>query len=672
MKALLAGNPNSGKTTLFNLLTGAKAQVGNFPGVTVEHLTGALDIKGKKLELIDLPGIYSLNPDTLEQKVCRDYIVSSKPDFIINILDATNIERNLFLTLQLKEYKIPMIIVLNMIDEVEKLGTKIDAHMLSSMLDAPVIEISASKGTGKGGLLKLISHFFSDSGQLTHADHDDLVETELENCDLSNCDGCSNKACHKRQEPRKKHSKKGSSWKKVFEIRHFRLHKRAHWKMRAAIEKTNDAETIEHIKQSEKRYELIEHIVFHCVTRQIRASKGLTSAIDKIVLNRFLAVPMFLLIMLVMFSITFGSFVTFLSEKLDVIINKSLVELLQGGMISANIPNPIISLVCNGIVAGVGAVICFLPQIFILFLILSVLEDSGYLSRAAFICDRIFARFGLSGKAFVPLIMGFGCAVPAVMSCRIMKNERERRLTIMLTPFISCSAKLPVYALLAGVFFKGYEGIITLGLYLTGIVVAFFTALIFSKAVLKDNQSTFIMEMPPYRFPTLRNLWIHTFQRVWGFIQKAGTVLLAVSVAVWFAQSFTTSFVITDDPSQSILAYFGRLIAPVFEPLGFGNWYSATAVIIGASAKELIVSTFSVLSGDAGAATLIGDLFTPLSAISFLVFSLLYMPCLSTIVVMKKELSSLKYLFITLTYAFAIAYGICFVIYNAGSFLMRS
>jgi len=671
MTALLIGNPNSGKTTLFNAITGSKASVGNFPGVTVEHLTGEAVIGKNKLILTDLPGIYSLNPDTLEQKVCREYIEKNKSDLIINILDATNLERNLFLTLQLKEYKIPMILVLNMIDEVEKLGTIIDIHKLSQMLDIPVIAISASRGRGISDLKKIIGHFFIDSGELSHKDFDDVLNCTADNCDDAKCKACPNKDCHI-QKARHKHKKrkKQRSWNMIFRYRHLFLHKRAHKKMEEAIKKENDLKYIEHIKQSELRYEEIEHIMHECVQKQIMASNKLTKAIDLVLLNRFLAIPSFLVIIYVMFSVTFGAPVTFLSDKLDFFINGTFTGLVTRLLTSINAPEPVISLFCNGIIAGVGAVLCFLPQISVLFLILSVLEDSGYLSRAAFICDKIFERLGLSGKAFVPLIMGFGCAVPAVMSCRIMKNEKERRLTIMLTPFISCSAKLPVYALLAGVFFKGYEGVVTLCLYLTGILAAFITAMIFSKTLLKDNQSTFMLEMPPYRFPTLKNLWSHTFQRVWGFVQKAGTILLVVSLAVWILQSYTPQFIFTEDSTVSILAHLGKMIAPIFKPIGFGDWYSATAVIIGISAKELIVSTFSVLS-NGNEALLISDLFTPLSAVSFLVFSLLYMPCLSAIVVMKKELASLKYTVLTLLYSFTFAYVVCLCIYQIGSLFLQ-
>ena len=664
MKALLVGNPNSGKTTLFNLLTGSKARVGNFPGVTVEHLEADVSIGGQTLHLTDLPGIYSLNPDTLEQRVCRDYIEKNPSDIIINILDATNLERNLFLTLQLKEYGIPMILVLNMIDETEKLNITIDVHALSRMLDMPVVAISASKNRGVQDLTRLIAHFFTDNEALTHRDHDDVINRE--DCTTAHCASCHNQGCH--SQTRHNHKNERHTEGTLFKLRHFLLHRRAHEKMQAKITGLNDAATVTLIKESEERYEQIEHIIHHCVQKTHQASNTLTAAIDKVLLNRFLSIPAFILIMYGMFALTFGGPVTFLSDLLDGFINETLTTALSSFLTAIQAPSPLISLLCDGIIAGVGAVICFLPQITVLFLLLSLLEDSGYLSRAAFLCDRIFERLGLSGKAFIPLLMGFGCAVPAVMSARIMKNEKERRLTIMLTPFISCSAKLPVYALFAGLFFKGYEGFVVLGLYLTGIVIAFLSAAALSKTMLKGNYSAFILEMPPYRFPTLKNLLGHTLDRVKGFVQKAGTILLFASIIIWFLQSFTPSFTMTDQPDQSILAQIGRFIAPIFAPIGFGNWQSATALLVGVSAKELIVSTLSVLgSGNEGA--LLQSLFTPLSAISFLVFSLLYMPCLSTIVVMKKELGSLKWTAFSLLFAFGTAYVVCLAVFQLGSIL---
>lgn len=604
MKLVLAGNPNSGKTSLFNALTGSKQHVGNWPGVTVEKKEGMVNIKGTVHTLVDLPGIYTLDADTIEQKVARDYIFNDKPDLIINILDATNLRRNLYFTLQLRESGIPLILVLNMMDEVAKSGIKIDMEKLSATLGVPVVAISASKGSGMDKLFDTIEEYQK---------HRIKIEPFCLGC--SNCTKC---------------------------------------------------------KSGEYRYNFIDGIVANCVKDDGKHSNlnETTNKIDKFVLNKYLAFPIFLAVMFLIFTVTFGGVVSKVSDGIDYLLN-TLLSGAVGSVLSAlHSPAPVISLVCSGIIPGIGTVISFLPQIAVLFFLMSALEDSGYMARAAIMTDKVFASIGLSGSSFIPLIMGFGCTVPAVMACRILPTEKDRRMTVMLTSFVSCSARLPIYALLAGLFFAKYQGAVVFSIYLLGIVVATIAALILNKTVFRKDNAQFVMELPPYRMPNLRNLFLHTWDKVKGFLVKAGTVLFAASVVLWFLQSFTPSFSLTQNPEKSIIAYIGRFLAPLFVPLGFGNWKSVTALLSGVAAKEMVVSSFSVLSGASGGMTelhaAVAQLFSPLSAYAFMVFVLLYSPCISAIATMRKEFNSWKWTVGTLLLDFSSAWLISFIIYNIG------
>ena len=606
MKLVLAGNPNSGKTSLFNALTGSRQHVGNWAGVTVEKKEGIIEIDGKQHTLVDLPGIYTLDADTIEQRVTRDYIFTEKPDLIINIIDATNLRRNLYFTIQLREFGIPMIMALNMMDEVEKNGASIDMKRISAIFGVPSVGISASKGRGVDELLKTINSF------------------EEKQIDIkpfcSGCDSCSK------------------------------------------------------CKSGEYRYHFIDSIIGSCVKTQnsdkVYANSG---KIDKILMNKYLAFPIFFVIMFIVFSLTFGSFVSAASDGINYLLNTLFSGGVKSLLIAAGSPSPLVSLVCRGVIPGVGAVLAFLPQIAVLFFLMSALEDSGYMARAAVMMDRVFAAMGLSGSSFIPLIMGFGCTVPAIMACRILPTEKDRRLTVMLTSFVSCSARLPLYALLAGVFFTSWRGAVVFSIYLLGIFVAVIAALVLNKTIFKKSNASFVMELPPYRMPNLRNLLLHTWEKVKGFIIKAGTVLFAASVVLWFLQSFSTAFSLTGNPDLSIIASIGRVIAPIFKPLGFGSWQAVTALITGVAAKEMVVSTFSVLTGSGGSTAVlhsaIANLFTPLSAYAFMVFVLLYSPCVSAIATMKKEFNSLKWTVGTLAMDFTLAWIISFIIYSAGRLL---
>jgi ferrous iron transport protein B len=606
MKLVLAGNPNSGKTSLFNALTGSKQHVGNWPGVTVEKKEGIITINGDQHMLVDLPGIYTLDADTIEQRVTRDYIFEEKPDLIINILDATNLRRNLYFTIQLREFGIPMIITLNMMDEVEKNGTHINMEKLSQVFGVPVIGISASKGTGVDKLLETINEF---------------KEKKIEIKPF--CSGCQN--CSKCQ-------------------------------------------------SGEFRYQFIDSIIGSCIeTGEHDKLSAQSSKIDKVLMNKYLAFPIFFVIMFIVFMLTFGSLVSKASDGISFLLNTLLSGAVESALHYVGAASPVISLICSGIIPGVGTVIAFLPQIAVLFFLMSTLEDSGYMARAAIMMDRVFAAMGLSGSSFIPLIMGFGCTVPAVMACRILPTEKDRRMTVMLTSFVSCSARLPLYALLAGVFFTKYQGIAVFSIYILGILVAVLAAFILNKTIFKKSNASFVMELPPYRMPNLRNLIMHTWEKVKGFIIKAGTVLFSASVILWFLQSFTPTLSLTHNPNASIIAYIGRFIAPVFTPLGFGNWKAVTALMSGVAAKETVVSTFSVLTGSGGDKMALhqamSQLFTPLTAYAFMAFVLLYAPCISAIATMKKEFNSLKWTVGTLVLDFGSAWIISFAIYSVGKLL---
>jgi ferrous iron transport protein B len=603
MKIALAGNPNSGKTSLFNYLTGSRQHVGNWPGVTVEKKEGFITVGGGQHMLIDLPGIYTLDPDTIEQRLTRDFIFKEKPDLIINILDASNLQRNLYFTLQLRESGIPMIITLNMMDEVEKSGTVIHMDILSKMLGVPVVGISASKGIGIDELLREVENY---------SDKKTVLQPFCLGC--SDCSKC---------------------------------------------------------KSGEFRYGFIDGIISKCVenSNKVENDHAVTAKIDKFVLNKYLAFPIFFIIMLIVFSLTFGGPVTKISDGISFLLTV-LVKAVSGGLAFADSPKWVISLVCDGVIPGIGTVLTFLPQIAILFILMALLEDSGYMARGAIMMDRVFASFGLSGSSFIPMIIGFGCTVPAVMSCRILPSEKDRRLTILLTSFISCSARLPLYALMTMVFFAQYRGIVIMSIYMIGIVVAIAAAIILNKTILKSEGTSFVMEVPPYRLPNPRSVLLHTWERVKGFLVKAGTIILAASVVIWFFQSFGTGLQFGIKPGASILAAIGRLIAPIFVPLGFGSWQAATSLITGIAAKELVVTTFSVLTSSGGNASVlhaaVGHLFTPLTGFAFMCFTLLYAPCVSAITTMKRELNSWKWLIGTLALDFSVAWIVAFIVFNAG------
>ena len=635
----LVGNQNCGKTTLFNQLTGSNQHVGNFPGVTVDSKTG--EIRGEKGDaVVDLPGIYSIRPYTNEEIVTRKFILQEKPDGIINIADATNIERNLYLTLQLLEMHIPMVLALNMMDEVRNNGGTIDIEKMEEALGIPVIAISAVKNEGIEDLIHAIKEVtrlrqypkvtdFCEKGPVHRCIHavSHQVEDHAERIGMS---------------PRFAATKIVEGDKDIIErlsLSENELELMEH----SIVEMERDSEMDRNAALADMRYTFIEKVCEQAVIRCKESKEHRRSVrIDSILTNRYLAIPSFLLIMLLVFWLTFGVIGTFLSDLLSRGIDALSIRVAQA--LTAYGINPVVkSLVIDGIFAGVGSVLSFLPIIVVLFFFLSILEDSGYMARIAFVMDRPLRKIGLSGKSFVSMLIGFGCSVPAVMSTRTLSSERDKKMTIMLIPFISCSAKIPIYALFTAAFFTKYQALVMLALYLTGILTGLLVAVILKNTLFHGKPMPFVMELPNYRFPSAKSVVLLMWDKAKDFIQKAFTVIFMATLIIWFLQTFDTRLNVVNDSADSLLALIGKLIAPVFTPLGFNDWRVATALISGFSAKEAVVSTLSVLTGTSmtNLSSTLGNIFTPLTAASFLVFTLLYTPCIAAVATIKREMNSL-------------------------------
>lgn len=662
----LAGNPNCGKTTLFNALTGSNQYVGNWAGVTVEKKTGKT--KDGKFNIIDLPGIYSLSPYSMEEIVSRDYIIKEKPQAIINIIDGTNIERNLYLSVQLVELGIPMVLVINMMDDVKAQGTTIDTCYLSKLMGMPIIPISARKGDNIDEVLRQIEYVVNNNITPPEINFDTNTQNAL-NAIFSEI------YSENKNIPYSFYSSKILEGDKRV-IKELKLSEKQSKNVEAIAKryentgKYGDRETM----LADARYRFIEDVTKKCVVKGKSDEKlTVSDKIDLIVTNRFLALPIFLLIMMIIFSLTFGSVGTFLSDLIEKFFGNILSPAVENFLDKVDSPQWTASLIINGIINGVGGILTFLPQIAILFLCLSILEDSGYMARAAFITDRFLRKLGLSGKSFIPMIMGFGCTTPAVMATRTQENINERRMTILLIPFMSCGAKLPIYALFAGVFFAAHQGLIVFSMYIIGFLLAIIIGLILKKTYFKSNQAPFIMELPAYRLPMFSSVMKNTWDKCKGFLIKAGTIIFAMSIIIWLLQSFTPTLHYTDDSSVSLFAYLGGLIAPIFKPLGFGNWKTGVSLLSGLVAKEAVVSTMLVLYSAANEAALSGAIlsaFTPLSAFSFMVFCLLYMPCISAFVTIKKETGSIKWAFASAVMQCTVAYIVSFLIYQIGSLII--
>ncbi len=633
----LAGNQNCGKTTLFNQLTGANQHVGNFPGVTVDSKVG--EIRGvKNAQVVDLPGIYSIRPYTQEEIVTRDFLLNEKPDGIINIIDANNIERNLYLSLQLLEMRIPMVIALNMMDEVRKNGGTINVKALSNQLGIPVIPISAAKNEGISELIDTAVNIAKNKIYPTKTDF---------------CSGAVHRCIHGVTHLIEDHAEKIG----------------VNPKFAATKIVEEDPDIIDRLELSQNEIEMIEHTVvemeFECgldrnaaladmrytfiekvcadtVVKAHESQEHLRSIkIDNILTNKYLAIPSFLAIMMIIFWLTFNVIGSFLSDLLSIGVDE-ITSFADSALTSYGINPTVHSLIIDGIFAGVGSVLSFLPIIVTLFFFLSILEDSGYMARVAFVMDKLLRKIGLSGRSFVPMLIGFGCSVPAIMATRTLSSERDRKMTIMLVPFMSCSAKIPIYAVFTAAFFTKYKPLVMIGLYIFGIIIGIIYALILKSTLYRGNPVPFVMELPNYRFPSPKSVCMLMWDKAKDFIQKAFTVIFAATIIIWFLQSFDTKLNVVDNSSDSLLAVIGKILAPIFKPLGFDDWRISTALITGLSAKEAVVSTLGVLlsSSTSELSKNLSSLFDTASALSFLSFTLLYTPCIAAISTIKKELNS--------------------------------
>ena len=635
----LVGNQNCGKTTLFNALTGSNQHVGNFPGVTVDQKEG--EIKYSKGNfVVDLPGIYSIRPYSTEEIVTRDFVLNEKPDGIINIVDATNIERNLYLTLQLLELQIPMIIALNMMDEVRNNGGSVDIDKISELLGVPIIPVSAAKNEGISDVADMITQTaknrilpkildFCPDGAVHRCIHavSYIIEDHAKNIGVSPR-FCATKLIEGDQSFVEKLS---LSQNETETLDH------------QILEMETDTGLDKNAAVADMRYNFIENVCAQTVVKCHESKEHKRSvSIDRVLTGKYTAIPMFILIMASVFLLTFNVIGSSLSDLLSLGID-ALTNLCDKGLTAYGI-NPVVhSLIIDGIFAGVGSVLSFLPIIVVLFFFLSILEDTGYMARVAFVMDKLLRKIGLSGKSFVPMLIGFGCSVPAIMSTRTLSSERDRKMTIMLTPYMSCSAKIPIYAVFSAAFFKGKEALVMTGLYFSGIIVGIIMALIFKSTLFRGNPIPFVMELPNYRLPSAKSVGLLMWEKARDFLTKAFTVIFAASIAIWFLQTFDTRLNVVSDSSQSLLADIGQIIAPIFKPAGFNDWRIATSLITGFTAKEAVVSTMSVLLGvgtDQLAGALTSLFPSTLSAVSFLLFTLLYTPCVAAVATIKRELDS--------------------------------
>lgn len=665
----LAGNQNCGKTTLFNQLTGANQHVGNFPGVTVDRKDGTIK-NHPEATVTDLPGIYSLSPYSSEEIVTRDFLIKDKPSGIINIVDASNLERNLCLTMQLMELGIPMVLALNMMDEVRENGGSIRVNELEQILGIPVIPISAVKNEG---IDELVSHALHVARFMEKPGRIDFCTDSVDKKDpVGAVHRCIHAVVHM-IEPEAKQSGLPLRFAATKLIEND-----------VPIEKllnlTDDKkQAFEHIVSvmedetgldreaaiSNMRFSFIEKMCQKTVVRPHESKEHKRSMkIDRLLTGRYTAIPCFIAIMALIFVMTFNLVGAWLSDLMSLGVD-SVISLIDNALTAVQI-NPIVhSLVVDGICNGVGSVISFLPTIVTLFFFLSILEDTGYMARVAFVMDKLLRKIGLSGRSFVPMLIGFGCSVPAIMSTRTLSSERDRKMTILLTPFMSCSAKLPIYSLIISVFFpRQYQALVMVGLYIFGIICAIIYALILKSTKFKGEPVPFVMELPNYRLPSAKSVVHLIWEKAKGFIEKAFTIIFVASIIIWFLQTFDARFNVAESPEQSLLAMIGSLVAPIFAPLGFGDWRVSTALITGFTAKESVVSTLTVLMG--GNAELVSTLFTPFTAAVFLVFTLLYTPCVAAIATVKREMGGTKAAVATVIIQCAIAWCVAFLIHAVG------
>ena len=659
----LVGNQNCGKTTLFNALTGSNQHVGNFPGVTVEQKSG--EVKGvKNCSVVDLPGIYSLRPYTQEEIVSRDFIINQKPDCIINIIDATNIERNLYLTLQLLELRVPTVIALNMMDEVYANGGTVDVQQLSRLIGVPVVPISAVKGEGVSELIDRVvdtarkkalpgvTDFCADDSPVhrcIHAvihliqDHADRLGVSSRFCTAKLIEGDPELAGRLELDENEREL-----------LEH------------CIVQMESESGLDRNAALADMRYSFIEGVVSKTVVKCHESREHARSVrMDRVLTGKYTAIPTFLAIMFLIFYLTFNVIGSALSDWLSLGID-ALTGLVDRGLTAYGI-NPVVhSLVIDGIFAGVGSVLSFLPIIVTLFFFLSILEDTGYMARVAFVMDRPLRKLGLSGRSFVPMLIGFGCSVPAIMATRTVSSDRDRKMTMMLVPFMSCSAKIPIYSVFVAAFFPGRGGLAMICLYALGIVMGIIVALILKSTAFRGQPVPFVMELPNYRMPSLKSVGLLLWEKAKDFLERAFTVIFMATVLIWFLQTFDTRLNVVADSADSLLALIGQLIAPVFRPLGFADWRMVTALISGFTAKEAVVSTLAVLLGTnvANLSSALGSVFNPITAVSFLVFTLLYTPCVAAVATIRRELGSAVKTIGVVIMQCSVAWLTAFVIYN--------
>ncbi len=673
IKIALAGNPNCGKTTLFNALTGSNQFVGNWPGVTVEKKEGKL--KGDKEVIItDLPGVYSLSPYTLEEVVARNYLLTERPDAILDIIDGTNMERNLYLTTQLLELGIPVVVAINMMDIVEKNGDKLNTKKLSEALGCEVVEISALKETGimeaaskaveaaKNKKAITLRHNFSGSVEHTLAHIEEAVLHNMQE-----------------QQQRWYAIKIFERDAKVIEQLDIKMHIMSHIEediKKCEDEMDDDSESI----ITSERYQYISSIISGCYVKKNRGGLTTSDKIDRVVTNRWLALPIFALVMFMVYFVSVTTVGTFLTDWTnDTLFGEWIIPAAQSGLDAINCAPWLSGLLVDGIISGVGAVLGFVPQMLVLFMFLAFLEACGYMARIAFIMDRIFRKFGLSGKSFIPMLIGTGCSVPGIMASRTIENDRDRKMTIITTSFIPCGAKLPIIALIAGALFGGAPWVAP-SAYFVGIVAVICSGVILKKTKLfQGDPAPFVIELPAYHMPTAKNVLRSMWERGWSFIKKAGTIILLSTIIIWFAQNFGMSdgsFGMVEDTNDSILAFLGGLLAPIFIPLGWGNWKAAVAAITGLLAKENIVGTFGILYGFGEVAedgseiwgTLASSM-TPIAAYSFLVFNLLCAPCFAAMGAIKREMNQAKWFWFAIGYQTLLAYCVSLTIFQIGTLI---
>ena len=709
----LAGNPNSGKTTLFNALTGSNQYVGNWPGVTVERKEARFQLQDDDALLVDLPGVYSLSPYSIEEDITRHFIAQHHPDIVLNIVDATNIERNLYFTLQLMELERPMVIALNQMDEVRRRGGFIDAERLSALLGVPVVPISAKRHEGFDALFSAIHNQAHD--QVVPAPeklYDEATRTAiLKITQVLGGDDAHSVFDEPEHAEHRDNAHRDDDHAATAQHRHIggytdegdidnapptawvavKMLERDRDIMENALLSDDQKQYVDDVISAYEengrktypkidsltlvvsaRYGAVEKLIVDSHSRFNSEDYGKTSAaIDRVVTNKYLAFPLFLVVLAVMFWVTFGPIGTFLTDLMDALMNDVIGAGAKSLMAWLDAPEWLSSLVSDGIIAGVGGVMVFLPQILLIFLFLSVLEDSGYMSRAAFITDKPLRRLGLSGRSFIPMLMGFGCTTTAVIAARGVENERDKRMTILLTPYMSCGARLPVYGLFGAAFFAQNKGLVVFSLYLLGILIMILCGTILRRTVFREGDTPFLMELPQYRVPAPKSVLRRLWDRAKDFLTRAGTLIFAMSVLIWFLQSFSPTLHMVSNSEESLFGKLGMFIAPIFKPLGFGEWKKSVALLSGLIAKEAVVSTLQVLySVDAGGLTrVIAGSFTQLEAYAFLVFILLYTPCVAALAAMRRELNSRKYFIMGIAMQLGVAWIVTFIVYNIGRLL---